>query len=407
MNRRRLRAPDAEQPAAIHARSASGRSALCSPRSGRVKQNVLPWPWPSDSAHMRPPCAATMPLLKYRPSPAPVTFRADSARYPRRNSCASSVPSRPIPSSRTRTVAPRSSAATDTVTVEPSSEYFRALDRRFTSTCRMRRSSHSPTTLWSAKTSRWWRAVERMPSDTSRARAPRSVSRGEMERRPASREETSKSVVRSSESWSTCSTINAASASRALRSPSPPDSRRRRSSALPLITVIGVFMSCQAMVKMSSRSRSRSRCPVMSRNTMTPPCRAPFGERSTDAPRLRTRSWPVRSSISTWAALLLEGLAEDEARTVQAEKLSGRPVQSHDGAACVDDEEGVVHAREDGLQLQGVSLVLHGHLLRHAQALDGDTRLRGDGAEAEDIRIFVGFGSIALRGEHTEHPLAG
>jgi len=30
-----------------------------------------------------------------------------------------------------------------------------------------------------------------------------------------------------------------------------------------------------------------------------------------------------------------------------------------------------------------------------------------DGAEAEDIRIFVGFGSIALRGEHTEHPIAG
>src|SRR6266852_6992146 len=49
--------------------------------------------------------------------------------------------------------------------------------------------------------------------------------------------------------------------------------------------------------------------------------------------------------------LLLEWLAEHEARTVQAEELSGRPVQSHDGAPCVDDEEGVVHAREDGLQL--------------------------------------------------------
>jgi len=35
-----------------------------------------------------------------------------------------------------------------------------------------------------------------------------------------------------------------------------------------------------------------------------------------------------------------------------------------------------------------------GHLLRHAQALDRDTRLRGDGAQAEEIRIFVGFGSM-------------
>src|SRR5712671_8024956 len=38
-------------------------------------------------------------------------------------------------------------------------------------------------------------------------------------------------------------------------------------------------------------------------------------------------------------ALLLEWLAEHEARTVQAEKLPCRPVQSHDGAPCVDDEE--------------------------------------------------------------------
>ncbi len=49
--------------------------------------------------------------------------------------------------------------------------------------------------------------------------------------------------------------------------------------------------------------------------------------------------------------LLLEGLAEHEARTVEAEELSGRPVQSHDGAPCVYDEEGVAHGREDGLQL--------------------------------------------------------
>ena len=106
-------------------------------------------------------------------------------------------------------------------------------------------------------------------------------------------------------------------------------------------------------------------------------------------------------------ALLLERLAEHEARAVQAEELPGRPVQSHDGAPRVDDEEGVVHGREDRLQLRGVPFVLHGHLLRHAQALDGDARLRSDGAQAEEIRFFVGFGSIALRREHTEHPIAG
>ena len=51
--------------------------------------------------------------------------------------------------------------------------------------------------------------------------------------------------------------------------------------------------------------------------------------------------------------------------------------------------------------------MLQGHLLGHAQALDGDARLRGDGAQAEQIRIVVGFGSIALRREHAEHPIAG
>ncbi len=66
-----------------------------------------------------------------------------------------------------------------------------------------------------------------------------------------------------------------------------------------------------------------------------------------------------------------------------------------------------MHGREDRLQLRGVSFVLQGHLLRHAQALDRDTRLRGDGAQAEEIRIVVGFGSIALRREHAEHPVAG
>ena len=105
--------------------------------------------------------------------------------------------------------------------------------------------------------------------------------------------------------------------------------------------------------------------------------------------------------------LLLERLPEDEARTVQAEELPGSPVQAHDGAPCVDDEQSVVHGRKDGLQLGSVAFVLHRHLLRHAQTLDGDTGLRGDGAQAEEIPIFVGFGSIALRREHAEHPIAG
>ena len=105
--------------------------------------------------------------------------------------------------------------------------------------------------------------------------------------------------------------------------------------------------------------------------------------------------------------LLLEWLADDEARVVQAEELPGRPVQSHDGAPCVNDEEGVVHGREDRFQLQSVSLVLQGHLLRRANAFDDGTRLHGDGAQAEEIRILVGFGPIALRREHTEHPIAG
>ncbi len=121
---------------------------------------------------------------------------------------------------------------------------------------------------------------------------------------------------------------------------------------------------------------------------------------------LRTRNWPERSSNSTFARdrpllepLLLEWLAQDEARVVQAEELPGRPVQLHDAAPCVDDQEGVAHGREDGVQLQTASLVV--------QALDGDARLHGDGGEAQDIRIFIGLGSIALRGKHTEYPTLG
>jgi len=46
-----------------------------------------------------------------------------------------------------------------------------------------------------------------------------------------------------------------------------------------------------------------------------------------------------------------------------------------------------------------VSLVLQGHLLRRANAFDDGTHLHGDGAHSEEIRLFVGFGAIALRRE--------
>ena len=46
-----------------------------------------------------------------------------------------------------------------------------------------------------------------------------------------------------------------------------------------------------------------------------------------------------------------------------------------------------------------MSLVLQGHLLRRANAFDDATHLHGDGAQSEEIRLFVGFGAIALRRE--------
>ena len=46
-----------------------------------------------------------------------------------------------------------------------------------------------------------------------------------------------------------------------------------------------------------------------------------------------------------------------------------------------------------------MSLVLQGHLLRRANAFDDGTHLHGDGAQSEEIRLFVGFGAIALRRE--------
>ena len=58
-----------------------------------------------------------------------------------------------MPLSRTTSIAPRSSALTDTVTVEPSGEYLSAFESRFISTWRRRCSSQLPTTLASPTTS--------------------------------------------------------------------------------------------------------------------------------------------------------------------------------------------------------------------------------------------------------------
>ena len=76
--------------------------------------------------------------------------------------------------------------------------------------------------------------------------------------------------------------------------------------------------------------------------------------------------------------LPFEWLAQNEARAIQTEELSSRPVQPHDRPSCVNDEERVGHAREDGLQLQCMTLVLQGQLLRRAKTLDRDSRLRRD-----------------------------
>src|SRR3989442_3967765 len=71
-------------------------------------------------------------------------------------------------------------------------------------------------------------------------------------------------------------------------------------------------------------------------------------------------------------SLPLEWLAQDEARAVEAKELSGRPVQAHDRAPRINDQERVVHAREDRFQLQRVPFMLQGQLLRGAKTLDRD-----------------------------------
>ena len=53
----------------VHAPEADG-SPSASVR-GSTTWIVVPWPGPADSAQMRPPCASTMPLERYSPSPSP------------------------------------------------------------------------------------------------------------------------------------------------------------------------------------------------------------------------------------------------------------------------------------------------------------------------------------------------
>ena len=104
--------------------------------------------------------------------------------------------------------------------------------------------------------------------------------------------------------------------------------------------------------------------------------------------------------------LAFEGLPQDEARGIQAEEVSGGPIQPDDRAARVYDQERVVHAREHCLELKSVTLVLQGQLFRGAEALDGDGGLRRDGAQVEHVPISVGFRPIALHRKHTEDSIA-
>src|SRR5438309_1409068 len=175
-----------------------------------------------------------------------------------------------MPSSRTRTVAVVSSLVTDTVTVEPSGEYFIALATRFVSTCWMRRSSHSPKT----------------PASAAEHDAAAVEHRG---RRTQDR----------------CSETE-----------DPP------------LTRVDLDVGLGDLPARADRVDDRH-------------------ERLSDLARR------IRPLLET---LPLEGLTEDEARAIEAKKLSGSAVEPHDRAARVHDEERVVHAREDGFELQGVPL---------------------------------------------------
>ena len=105
--------------------------------SGMLKQNVLPWPCPADSAHMRPPCAADKAVLSTdrghraanRCGPLPERDNRDGRAA--RARCGS----RPMPSSltahRRRRLAQRSTDAADGRSA--SGEYFVAFLTRLVS----------------------------------------------------------------------------------------------------------------------------------------------------------------------------------------------------------------------------------------------------------------------------------
>src|SRR6185503_11360985 len=102
----------------------------------------------------------------------------------------------------------------------------------------------------------------------------------------------------------------------------------------------------------------------------------------------------------------LEGLSHDEASAVEAKELTRRAVESHDRASGIHDDQGVVHARQDGLELERMPFVLDGHLIARAKSLDGRARLRRYRAQAEKVVLVIRLGQIALRGQHADHTLA-
>ena len=82
------------------------------------------------------------------------------------------------------------------------------------------------------------------------------------------------------------------------------------------------------------------------------------------------------------------------------------PVQLHDGAARIHDQQCIGHGREDRLELQRAPFMLQRALLGSADTGDGAAGLYGDGAQRHQIRRVVGFRLIALRRQHAQHALA-
>ena len=109
--------------------------------TGMVKVNRAPWPGPSLSAQMRPPCASTIPLQMAKPRPEPPIRRSPSSSSVRENflnRCGNCSAEIPVPSSATVTATWRSSRTTVTRMTDDSSECRAALDRRLDRTWTMR-----------------------------------------------------------------------------------------------------------------------------------------------------------------------------------------------------------------------------------------------------------------------------